>query len=147
MSTSADIRSPPTANAPVPQNHNVPALLTREPSQQDLDMARQLQSFSSQGQTRHEQTRSELNGGPPAAQEPLQHHGRDENQAHHDLRDIAQSTGPAQAQTQASNTPAPIQFTPLHHNQAPSPNGASPSNVGQMCRSVQSPEIPIPEFY
>jgi hypothetical protein len=121
---------PSPTPAPAPSSAptaSMPAVLNREPSQQDLEIARQLQSFQSQGVTVHEASKPDANTQttPQSLSQVLS-----ESQAH--LHPDQDSHDPQQ-QNSPSPYPPAAQFTPLPQQQQRTPQGSAGSN-GQICR-------------
>lgn len=110
--------------APASTSPNVPALLHRAPSQQDIELARHLQSFQSQGTNKKDQSpvAEDARLGPANghdAETPSRASGHD------GAGDDLQRQSPAHAQSPGIQpTSAPLQRADSI--------GASPS--GQMCR-------------
>lgn len=128
--------TPTPASAPPA---NMPAVLNREPSQQDLEIARQLQSFQSQGVPSHEASRPEGNAqSAPQSLSQILSDGPQPQKADETLRDI-QPQPQQQAQAQPPSPYQPVaQFTPLQQQQPrpqQSPN-VSGGGGGQVCRCV-----------
>jgi hypothetical protein len=130
MSRAADHSPTPTpAPAPAPSSAppaNMPAVLNREPSQQDLEIARQLQSFQSQGVTSHEAPKPDANN--QSTPQTLGHvMSEGQTQLHPD------QTSQPQQQPSPSPYPPTAQFTPLPQQQQRTPQ-PSPAHNGQICR-------------
>jgi hypothetical protein len=104
----------------------MPAGLNREPSQQDLEIARQLQSFQSQGVTSHEPSKPDAN--TQASPQSLAQLVADSQTIHPD-----QDSRDPQQQNSPSPYPPAAQFTPLPQQQQRTPQGSAGSN-GQICR-------------
>jgi hypothetical protein len=123
-STSASSSAPPA---------NMPAVLNREPSQQDLEIARQLQSFQSQAIPSHEASRTDANAQqtPKSLSEILS-----------DSKPQPQPDDHSRNSQQPSPSPYPpaAQFTPLQQQQpqqrTPQSSSASGGGNGQICRYV-----------
>ena len=107
---------------------NMPAVLNREPSQQDLEIARQLQSFQSQGVPAQETPKPDAN-----AQSTPQSIGQILSESQTQLQPDPTSRDPQQQQPSPSPYPPTAQFTPLPQQQQ-RPAQASPANNGQICR-------------
>lgn len=115
----------PNVHSAAQHQPSMPAVLNREPSQQDLELARHLQSFQSQGVPHQE---------PPEPRVDQQQDGPDGNSMPYGgeprRREEHHLQGSSQSQ-QVPGTPI-IQFTPIQQQQhQPSP---APNSIGQMCR-------------
>lgn len=138
MSTAAEA-SPTSAVATTAATSNgAPAALTREPSQQDLEIARQLQNFQSQGVPQSQATsqseeivRDALSGSVDEAS------GRARPAEMNDMRESLQPLQQTQhmspqftpmPQMHVQMQPPPTQPGPSHTTPAPSSGG------GQQCR-------------
>src|SRR4051812_47070659 len=119
MSRAAEHSPTPTSAPSSAPPANMPAVLNREPSQQDLEIARQLQSFQSQGVTSHETPKPDANtqATPQSLVQILS-----ESQAQ--LQPDEDSHEPQQQQHSPSPYPPTAQFTPLPQQQprAPQPS-------------------------
>jgi len=122
--------TPPSSSAPPA---NMPAVLNREPSQQDLEIARQLQSFQSQAIPSHEGSRSEAN----AQQTP-----KSMSEILSESKPQPQPDDNSRTSQQPSPSPYPpaAQFTPLQPQQpqqrTPQSASVSGGGNGQICRYV-----------
>ena len=136
MSRAAD-HSPTPAPAPSSAPPaNMPAVLNREPSQQDLEIARQLQSFQSQGVPSQETSKPDATSqATPRSLGQILTEGQPQV-----LPDQA-SREQQQQQPQQQHSPSPYppttQFTPLPPapQQQRTPQSAAENN-GQICRYV-----------
>jgi hypothetical protein len=127
MSRAAEHSPTPTPAPSSAPTTNMPAVLNREPSQQDLEIARQLQSFQSQGVTSHEASKPDANT-QTTPQSLTQLAGDSQTQLHPD-----QDSRDPQQQNSPSPYPPAAQFTPLPQQQQRTPQGSAGNN-GQICR-------------
>lgn len=131
MSLAADHapKSSATASSSAPPA-NMPAVLNREPSQQDLEIARQLQSFQSQAIPSHEAPRSDAN----AQQTP-----KSMSEILSDSKPQPQPEDHSRNSQQPSPSPYPpaTQFTPVQPQQrTPQSSTVGGGSNGQICRCV-----------
>jgi GATA-binding protein len=139
MSVTGESLSPPIMG--VPQAQKMPAALNREPSQQDLEIARQLQSFSSQGETRHDHMRPDQSGAPEAQRSPNYQSPEGRSQA--DAGAVPQDPDQTQQHPQTHDAHSAVSFTSLQHNPAQPPPGSGSSSVGQMCSNCGTAKTPL----
>jgi len=109
---------------------NMPAVLNREPSQQDLEIARQLQSFQSQGVPAQETPKPDASTQPtPQSLSQILSEGQTQLHPDQSPRESQQQ----QQQQSPSPYPPTAQFTPLPQQQQRAAQ-PSPANNGQICR-------------
>ena len=130
MSRAADHSPTPTPAPSSAPPANMPAVLNREPSQQDLEIARQLQSFQSQGVPAQETPKSDANtqSTPQSISQIL---SEGQAQVHPDQG--SREPQPQPQQQSPSPYPPTAQFTPLPQQQQRAAQ-PSPANNGQICR-------------
>lgn len=128
MSRAADHSPTPTPAPSSAPPANMPAVLNREPSQQDLEIARQLQSFQSQGVPAQETPKPDAN-----TQSTPQSIGQILSESQTQPQPDQHSREPQQQQPSPSPYPPTAQFTPLPQQQQ-RPAQPSPANNGQICR-------------
>ncbi|OQO09618.1 hypothetical protein B0A48_05020 [Cryoendolithus antarcticus] len=142
MSAMTEQRKPLPASPPTPAA-DLHATLHTERSQQDLEIARQLQNFQSQVVAQPEQysyphpdSSKQLGNDAPQLAEP--NDISDANGDQHAFQDFGESS--QQMPYQQS-----LQFTPLQQQQphdSPSPNGGSTS-AGQVCSNCGTTKTPL----
>jgi len=111
---------------------NMPAVLNREPSQQDLEIARQLTSFQSQAIPSHEAPRSDV-ANPQQTPKPM-------SEILSDSKPQPQPEDHSRNSQQPSPSPYPpaAQFTPLQQQHPQQRTPQSGGGNGQICRYVST---------